>query len=207
MNQITTHRQQNFEALLRFVEANSDNRVARQILSFRDLPEGWHYREGRGATERAIVAALKINSLFGEYGATTVEAFPEIDGGILVSGYHSDHTLDVLCTEAGRIALVHEIGDEVHYEKDEVEIEGFVQYLRRLSWRAKEFPRGLLKSSDFCIQDITAERKGASRVPPSRIPPTAVVFRSSTQNAPKPLAAPNADTYIVFTTPPFRGIP
>ena len=108
------------------------------IDSFMGLPEGWHYGEGRGATEAAAKAAKKVDTLFLETEARTIEAFPGIDGGVAVYGFYEDQHVEVVCHPGGRrMELYREIDDEPVYENDDIALDDVIDYVEGLSWGSK----------------------------------------------------------------------
>ena len=130
------------QTIVRSVEPNCSSagqrKIRDRIHSFRDLAHGWHYGEGRGATEIAVEAALTIQHHFLEHGISEIEVFPDLDGGILVSGYHEQHTVDVFCTPDGHTDLLHEVDDKAVYERNDVPMDEIVDYLGGLLWRTKK---------------------------------------------------------------------
>lgn len=186
-----------FRKVLWSTEANCS--VVDQICSFEHLPVGWHYGDGRSATALAIELALWANLLLAEHNASEVEVFPDLDGGILVAGYHEDEALEFLCGPNGQIDLTHEDGEDVVYEKKNILRHEVLQYLRGASWP-------LTKLSDFFILNTTVGETGDSRVWLSRIPPTTVVCQLLTQNVLENVVEPNAYTYVVSTTPTSQEI-
>lgn len=104
------------------------------IMSFRDLPEGWHYGEGRNAAEPALCEALKILHYFSLHGASAISAYPDIDGGILVIGKYQEHTLEVLCKPSGHTDMLHDIDGTIAHETHDGEAKDINQYLGELAW-------------------------------------------------------------------------
>jgi len=154
-----------------------------QIRSFAQLPNGWHYGEGRGATDKAVATAVGANSLLLMHGAHDVEAFPDVEGGILLSGYHGDHTLEILCDPSGRMDMLHEANDEVVKDRGRVSLEEVDAYIRGLEWT----PKNLFV---YFIQCTSASERDASRVWLSSHPPVEG-YRSSTPGALWTIAAEN----------------
>jgi len=187
-----------FERLYRKVETNVE--IVDQIFSFALLPNGWHYGEGCGATEFAVELALIVNSLLIERNASDIEVFPDINGGILVSGYHENETIEILCDEIGQINVIHEDDENVVCEQMDVSVQELSDYLEGLLWRST-------KLSDFFIRNISVGERGDLRVLHSKIPQTKVVYRSSTHDALEKLVEPNANTLFSFTIPTSQGTP
>lgn len=150
------------QTIVRSVERNCSSEEQRKIRgrihSFRDLAHGWHYGEGRGATEIAVEVALTIQRHFLEHGIREIEVFPDLDGGILVSGYHEQHTVDVFCTPDGHTDLLHEVDDKAVYERNTVPMDEIVAYLGGLLWETKKLSDSFIlktlatKSSDLRVQ-------------------------------------------------------
>ena len=166
-------------------------KIRHQILSFRNLAQGWHYGEGREATDFAVVEALAVYNYFLEYGVKTIEAFPDIDGGVLVSGYYEQHTLDVLCTHDGYINLLHEVDDEEFTEKEKISLDEFAAYLGGLLWETENL------FGSF-IPNILATQRNDLKVLLSKIHQMEVVSLSSTLLVLKNEVERNANIYEDF---------
>ncbi len=178
-------------------EAN--DRATCQILSFARLRNGWHYGEGRGATGIAVDLALAVNSLLSGRNAHEIEVFPDVGGGILVSGYRENETLEILCGPGGRMDVLHEIDGDIAHERRDVSLDEIDEYARGLAWTSK-------KSYDYFIPGTSVKERDVSRVWRSGTLQVAAVYRSSQHSVLENVAEPNAHTYIVFTTPRFPEI-
>ncbi len=160
--------------------------VERVIESFLDLPEGWHYGRGQSATQRACEDALKIARLFRNKGANIIEAFPDVDGGILVCGLHASDDVEVLCRADNQFFdMFHENNDVVIHDVVSVSLQDVEQYVAGLSW----------KSYDYYIQNISGKAKTALQVWPSRNPVMGE-FRLFVPPALKKKAKPNVGTSV-----------
>ena len=153
-----------------FVCEAKPSAIGRRICSFRYLPVGWHFGEGHPATDAAVSMALAVAELLPS--CDDVEAFPGVDGGILVSAYHHDETLEVRCEPDGRVDFWHEVNDEIVEEQEDVWLAKVVDYLGDLAWEQKK-----RNSSAFCTLSITAHAGADSPVSPSDHPPTMVGSR------------------------------
>ena len=168
----------------RFI-AKSDLIVGK-IDSLRHLPDGWHYGEGRGATQHAIDVALAAYKVFCRKGIGRIEVFPDVDGGILLSGYHEDETVEVLCGPEGSVNLLHEIHDEVVHDEDHESVGEVDEYVRELPWNS-------MTSSDLFTRSISVSRKADLTVWRSTPPRTAEVFQPWMPDAPEKATALSAD--------------
>lgn len=108
------------------------------IRSFSELKNGWHYGSGQGATEIATNSALAVDRLLQKYYAHNIEAFPDVDGGILVSGYFGNETLEAFCDPNGRIDLHHEDNDISINDIEDISLIGVEEYLESKSWFPKK---------------------------------------------------------------------
>ena len=120
-------------------EQSLERMIAQKIRSFTKLPDGWHYGTGTSATAASVDAALTVNAALVDYGARNIEAFPGIDGDVLVAGYNHDDTLEIQCRPDGRMDLVHEIGDEPDQERgfNDISMSEVEAYLGDLKWLPK----------------------------------------------------------------------
>ncbi len=158
------------------------------IRSFASLPEGWHYGSGRCATERAVEQAIAVSDLLLECHANSIEAFPAIDGGVLVSGYHGEETLDILCGPTGVMDLEHEVDDEIVEELHGMSLDAVKSYIGKLAWPPK-------KSFVLSTSGTTVGKEDVSRVSYSAYRRKMGEYRSSIQNAPSAKAKRNVSTF------------
>ena len=174
-----------------------------QIESFSELPDGWHYGEGCGATEYAVKQAIGICSQLLMHNIEEMEVFPGIHGGISVFGYRDEHVFEVFCDQNGFIDILHEVNGNTSYEQDYITLHEVVSYLRRLPWMAE-----LLASKSllgFSTQNCLIKSYDASQVMLSPSHHTTEEYQSYLQDVPGRTAAPNAGTFFTITTPIYRG--
>ncbi len=127
------------------------DKVKKEINSFTDLPKGWHFGEGVGANETAVKATHDVHNLMIENGAEEIEVFPAIDGGVLISGYFDNESLDVSCRPNEGMEIVHEIDDNLKYEKEGLCLNDVKKYLEELNWSKRSY--------GYYIQNISASEK------------------------------------------------
>lgn len=131
--------------------------IRKEIYSCKNLPDGWHFGEGVGATDTAVDTALKVNDLMIANSIETIKVFPEIDGGIMVSGYlkkESLEVLDVSCRPDGTMEMGHEIDNADVFEdmRQGLRLNDVEKYLEKLNCSKKNL-------SGFCTPNISV-RKG-----------------------------------------------
>jgi len=80
--------------------------ITNKIFSFQRLPRGWHYGRGRGASSIVASIALAVVAELRSLGVEKFEAFPEVEGEILVSGYRDDVCIDVTVQLTGMLTYV-----------------------------------------------------------------------------------------------------
>ena len=160
--------------------------ILREIHSFKELPEGWHYGEGNPATQHAISMVVRVYVAFVLKGITRIEVFPGIDGGILLSGYHEEETIEVLCGARGEINLLHEVRNEVVHDEDYASADELDEYVRELPW-------DLRKSSDLFTRDTLVGRSEGLQVWDSANRQTEGAFQRWMQVVPGRRAVLNAD--------------
>lgn len=183
-----------YQTIIRTVVPNysveDQDKIRDRIRSFRDLSPGWHYGEGRGATEAAVDTALTVHHHFLENGIRKIEVFPDVDGGILVSGYPGQHTVEVFCTPEGHTNLLHEVDDKEVTERDNLPMDELVAYLGGLLWRTE-------KSFDSFIQSILVKQSEGLRALPLKILQRAGCL-SLTPSVPENVAERSASIYESF---------
>ncbi|HEX3864614.1 MAG TPA: hypothetical protein VHY35_23255 [Stellaceae bacterium] len=95
-----------------------------KIRSFSDLVQGWHYGTGSAPSSEVIEESLRIHSAIISLGFGETDAFPGIDGEVLIAAYFDLHYIDVLIEENGLITLTYEFDDAVvSSESDLTEVE------------------------------------------------------------------------------------
>lgn len=185
------------KAIGRRVKAKS---AAPIIDSFLELPEGWHYGEGRSATEAAARTAKKVDALFLRTDARVIEVFPDLDGGVVVCGRYKNEDVEVVCQPDGRLmGLCHEKDDEPVYEKDDVTLEDITDYVERLPWD--------LRSFDYSTLDTIVEIRTALKAERFRILEMEVGRLFSVPNALGRKTEQSADMYMLVTIPKYQVTP
>lgn len=82
--------------------------TAAKIESFRHLPLGWHYAEGTPATPAAATQAIELLGYAAARGFLTTDAFPGIEGQVMLTVYEGPHYLEFLIGSDGDVEFVRE---------------------------------------------------------------------------------------------------
>ena len=183
------------------IEENPANdEISRRILSFLELRDGWHYGEGRGATRLAVDLAIRIRDLLAPFNLDGIEVFPDVSGGILVSGYYYNGVFEIFCDADGELEVEHRIEQDTIFESTDMQFEDLTEYLRRELWES-------MRLSDFFIPNITAIRSDDLKVWYSSAHLPLEHYQSSTPSVQERLAEPSANTFVCITTRRFPAIP
>jgi|AMWB02.1.fsa_nt_gi hypothetical protein len=94
------------------------DRTGAKIDQFLELHAGWHFGEGVPPKKELVEKAKVFNSHGKRLGLRT-DAFPGIDGGIIITFYALDHCVELRLNGDGSIDLSHEVG--IGFEFDEIE--------------------------------------------------------------------------------------
>jgi len=71
------------------------NDTEQKIRDFYSLPVGWHYGDGIAPTSDMIAKAVQYEALYRLLGYPITDAFPGIDGEIMVTAYHGDYYVEL----------------------------------------------------------------------------------------------------------------
>ena len=162
--------------------------IVRRINSFKSLPHGWHYGEGRGADQLAVESALHAYRAFRQFGITRIEAFPSVAGEVLIAGYFEEETVEFLCGIDGGVNVLHEQEDEIVYDENYPSVENATEFLRTLPWNL------IGKSSVYSILTTTVGRKEDTPAWLSMPLQQMTAFYQLIENAPKNTVVVNVNT-------------
>lgn len=127
------------------------------------LPKGWYFGKGDAPSLEVIVTAIEIGELFRLAGARKREVFPSADGGILVSGYHNDDTMEVFCGADNKFRFsLERNGEDLDYS-EHLTLSMVKDKIWRNSWTQ-------VNSYDSFTQNTTARKKSDTIVLRSRMP-------------------------------------
>jgi|SRR5208282_5323770 len=126
------------------------SKTLEKIISFQNLPTGWHFGEGGPVQLPVIQRAIKLYWSIVLQGIVRTDAFAGADGEILLTAYHGDHYFGVVIEQDGKMTFRHEFKDEElkYIEVDRLsEIEKAIGEAAGVIWRT---------TSDFFIQTTSS---------------------------------------------------
>lgn len=127
-----------------------DDDAVKQILSFQDLENGWHFGSGEPPSIKEISSAILFVSLLRAAGAEVVETFPDPEGGILVAGYlRNENSIEIFCRGDSTFEswICSDDGEDVSHL--DLSIDEAIQTIEEYSWRPQ-------LSFGYCTQSISA---------------------------------------------------
>lgn len=191
--------------IMKFVQLNSESAsvvsvsdsVVAKILSFARLEKGWHYGNGQPSTKNIVGTALRLRAKLNILGADTIEAFPRLDGSIVVSAINGTTVVDVTCRTDGNFDLYIEMNDKVTLDVEEVVYSEIVARIRFLEWRGSS-------RYAYFTPCISPTSEGDSIAPPFSRP--TMVSPSLTAFVPSVVAEPNVSTSPTTTHREFPAL-
>ena len=95
-----------------------ENITEQKILSFINLPQGWHVGEGVPSSYQTAKNALSLVYLAQTCSFQT-DAVPGVNGEIQVIIYHANHRLEFTIEEDNTVTFIHEHdGQEIAYHEE-----------------------------------------------------------------------------------------
>jgi hypothetical protein len=122
--------------------------TVKKLESFRSLHAGWHYGEGIAFDENIVNNALNLHNIAVKLGFFETDAFPYIDGSIMITIYHKADYFEFTLMHNNEIMYRRETDDEEVGEEAQItfaQAKSVLEELRQDTWR----------SSDSYISDIT----------------------------------------------------
>lgn len=166
---------------------NQINATEKKINSFRNLPVGWHYGSGIAPLAKVLDLAIKLNQWAGSMGFEATDAFPGIDGEVMLTVYDGDIYLEFSIEVDGSINYIREEGDKEIDSKEKISLHQAINYIKKIGlskWRLS-----VQSTRNTMIQG----RKDSRELRLSRAKPTKSQF--SRRNAPFKLVGVNVHTY------------
>lgn len=137
-------------------ERRISNPTTRKIKSFRDRKPGWHYGGGVPPTEEIAKKAISISDLAAQLGYAS-DAFPGIDGEIMVAVYHKPGHLEFTVEVNGRITFAREQDEEEVVYREGCTLNDALKELRK-------FGKRIWNLSEIFTRTITIQPSNVSQV-------------------------------------------
>lgn len=163
-------------AIVRYIAADESSVFRKRLDFYGKLPIGWHFGEGRAVTPAANRVAL-LTAISAKAQGFTVDVFPDLDGGALVSLYGRGVTAELNVLHTGDIQVYF-----VHDNEEDEEGELFPNPLSAIKY-IKEWNPELLWSAWY-PRSTTSPKRGPSKTSYLSTAHMVVEFPSSTKNAP-----------------------
>src|SRR6266568_6227153 len=93
------------------------HRTADKIRDFLRLTDGWHYGRGDAPAPDIVSESLRIHSMMVAAGFRDTDAFPGIDGEVLLTAYQDSHYIEIMVEIDARVTFTHELNDVVASRK------------------------------------------------------------------------------------------
>jgi hypothetical protein len=148
----------------------------RKIKRFAHLLPGWHFGEGVPPSHGMVLSATLLNLDLQLAGFDKTNAFPGVDGQIMVTAYHDDFYFEFSLELDGLVNFVMEVGDREEFARDGLSI-GQVRSL------ITELATNVCSISESSTITISTPKNVMSKAWHSGIPPTRREFQLWTKNA------------------------
>jgi hypothetical protein len=137
-----------------------------KIMSFAELPQGWHYGDGSAIQATVIRRALRVcaDMIISRFSKT--DAFPRVAGDVRVTAYAGSHYLQVDVHTNGSYSVAHEVAGDEKLRLDEVQYSDVFKVIRQIAGT-------IWSSSDSSIQVTTTLILTGSKAGPLISPQTA----------------------------------
>jgi len=163
------------------------NTTEKKITSFKDLPVGWHYGSGVPPSDKALTLASRLNSCAGIMGFEATDAFPSIDGEIMLTVYDGDIYLEFFIEVDGSINYIREQGDKEVDSEEKISLLQAINYIVNIGISKWRLSVSSIRST------MIQGRKDSRVLRLSQVKPTK--SQSSRRNVPFKPAGVNARTY------------
>ena len=128
--------------------------TTKKIMAFRRLTDGWHYGEGYHVDESVVNTALELHKRILSLGLYETDAFPGIEGNIVLTVYSGTECLEFTLMSNGNIQYCR--------ERDDVEVcEEVSLTILQAENILKDFRQGTCRQFDFSTLDTMIAAKNA----------------------------------------------
>lgn len=145
--------------------------AVRKIETFSRLGEGWSFGDGLRFEDSVINTAKSLVLHARKHGFLESDAFPGMQGDVLIRIYQGLHCLEFTVRNERCIDYVHEVEDAEIESEDDLTLDASTS-------KIQELRKDLCESFDFSKPYISTEGGVASQVLPSNRLEKMVVYRS-----------------------------
>ncbi len=174
------------------------NEIRGKLIGFAYLSNGWHYNQGVPAKEHTLKTALMLLSGLEEAGFHYTDAYPGIDGSVMISAYDLPDSYDFNVKPSGLITVAHDRESDDLFYQEGMTVDGALG-------KIKDFGASKCHTSDYLISGTTtAGSTDDLKATPSRTQKTAQEFPSLTSIAPDVNPAVFVNTLPTFIIRPLE---
>jgi hypothetical protein len=119
-----------------------------KIHSFRDLEDGWHYGEGVHFQQSTLDSAIFLNQQAIKLALFETDAFPGVNGEVMVAIYLDEHYLEFILEPDGTVTFCREREDEEVLYRDGLS-------LQEAKTIILDFSGEIWMQSDYSTEDAT----------------------------------------------------
>jgi hypothetical protein len=105
---------------LRIQHPDDQHITTKKIRAFRRLKAGWHYGEGYSFDENVLHKAIKLHEHALLLGLYETDAFPGIDGSVILTVYGGPECLEFTLTPSGEMQYRRERDDVEVYDEESI---------------------------------------------------------------------------------------
>ena len=121
-------------SILRIQDPHDGHITTKKIRNFRRLKAGWHYGEGYSFDENVLHKAIKLHEHALLLGFYETDAFPGIDGSVILTAYNGPECLEFTLTPSGNIQYRLERDDVEVYDEESITLPQAEDILRTFRW-------------------------------------------------------------------------
>lgn len=178
-----------------------------KIRSFLNKPVGWHYNAGKPPVPERISVAVSYLRVLHALGLYETDAFPGVDGEIMVTAYNKKAYYETSFELNGNANFVFRYSDEDRIDEENVSVPRMIAHLLEAIQQAEQE-----ECSTFVLftQNTTIQEQKSSKTMLSRTAQMGAVPQSLKKAAPQRMANPyvltsNNTIQTSQVIPPFFG--
>ena len=113
--------------------ASFEPKTVRKIESFAELRAGWHFGEGGPISRDRISVAKEFHNTLISLGFTTTDAFPGVNGEIMLAAYVGQRCIEIVIEADDTISLVYEESGQTLLEAGGLTADAARSHLRKIA--------------------------------------------------------------------------